>query len=583
MQSTSNIQVKKFTKPFFLVSMVFCLVFCTFFLYSISYAKEKDDNKLKQEQLKVDLPQVDKPQIDESKKDQDKNNQSSKKEEPTSSKQENDITSEIKDKPKEKDDNNESKQEQPKIDLSQVEKPKPEESNSDRPKNDDSKNDKSKGNQENEHKPQIPGFVPGTIFTPLPVPIDPHSGSPPIIYIPPEIEATNNTTNNEGKPHEPKVEEPKGKPEEDTTQNDNESNEIPEITNTIPKEPKDKPEAPTINVTPNAEGKPTETPPTTTTEKPVEPLPVNTNGPIEPITTTPTTNENKCNCLDEEVDPSCEEICTEEKNIQTVSKEFPVEIPKGSTFVTSISIPNHEYRITPINKKADKIISVVLTDGNGNSFNVGNVIALQQSRLTDENNKPMRNTENQYLDLIIVATIPPSATSGEAKLTVSSDSKHIASISLKIADVKEVKIGKRKLGTPSIREPILAKLVKSNEGNFELQLKISGRNFVGKIAIIDGVLQKLINKASLFFTNITVAPDTGIKIKDYQIISTKEIRLTATIDSNITSGVKFFNIITPRGIDTFAIVFPETLTEGILEATTSLDGLINEEPVILED
>lgn len=496
-------KIKKLTriKPFYLVLIALFLAFSTFSLYSISFAKEKDDDdRSKQEQPKIDLPKIENPKVEEPKKDGPKSEGS-----------------------KEKDDSDKPKQEQPKIDLPKTENPKVEEPKVTRPKDDDNtdKGDKSK---------------PQPYHDPIPVPVDPNSGSAPV-FLPQEIETQEIKTNNDtekDRPKEPKIEEPHGKPD-------------------LPKEDK------------------------TDKEKPIEPLPATTTGITEPLTTPTTTPK------DEDKDSSCEETCTQENEVQTILSEFPVEIPKGSTFVTSINIPNYEYRTILNNKKADKTTSVVLIDSNGTSFDVGHAILPTLNELTSENNRSKRNVGEQSLELTTIVTIPLTASSGEAKLTISSDNKNIASISLKIADVKEVKVSKKQLGKPSIRDPIIAKLVKSGTGNLELKLTISGRNFVGKVAVIDGVLQKLINKASLYFTNITFAPDTGIKLKELQITSTKEIKLTADIKSDITPGVKFFNVITPRGTDIGAIILPYPLAESTLEATTSLDSLTNEVSILLED
>lgn len=128
---------------------------------------------------------------------------------------------------------------------------------------------------------------------------------------------------------------------------------------------------------------------------------------------------------------------------------------------------------------------------------------------------------------------------------------------------------------PQIRNPINAYLVKSEEGKIQLKLTIKGRNFIGKIAIIDGKLQKLVDQAG-FYTNVTFVPNSGIEIKEFTVSSGNEISLTAEIKDDVTGGIKFFNVITPKGIDAGAIIFPEQLSEGKLEATDNLGELLLE-------
>ena len=309
----------------------------------------------------------------------------------------------------------------------------------------------------------------------------------------------------------------------------------------------------------------------------------NNNGNPTPTLTSPNSTPlpvpEECSCSDINIDNQseennfCEEICAEKTGINSNTNTIP-EIPKGSTVALDASVTNSRSRTTEtIEELGKEINSAVLIDNEGNKFDVGIILPIvpNNNPLSDKNK--FKSVENEILDLTAIIEVPITAATGDAKVLILSGDQQLSTIKLKIISPQEVKIGKKKIFKPQIRDPISAQLAKTNERKMQLIMKIRGKNFIGRIAIIDGQLQKLIDK-SQFFTNITFVPNEGIKIKEFRVLNSEEIVLTADIADDITPGIKFFNVITPRGIDAGAIIFPDSLAEGVLETTSNLKSII---------
>ncbi|OGI07232.1 MAG: hypothetical protein A3F80_05515 [Candidatus Melainabacteria bacterium RIFCSPLOWO2_12_FULL_35_11] len=246
-------------------------------------------------------------------------------------------------------------------------------------------------------------------------------------------------------------------------------------------------------------------------------------------------------------------------------------IPKGFSFATGVSFINKGgSAVTISDVNADKLFTSVLVDATGKTFVVG-FASLKPVKNTGTRNKLSRfQTANGILlDLITTLTIPSDANEGSAKVSVIDKNDSLATVLLNIAPPKKVTIGKRIIPRPQIKEPINA--IVKNQGK-KLILIIKGKNFIGRIATIDGKLQKLLGKGK-FFTNVTFVPSEGITINNFQVQNNKLI-LTAAIDGNVESGIKLFNIITPKGADIGGIVFPAELQDGKLQTTASPESLL---------
>lgn len=246
-------------------------------------------------------------------------------------------------------------------------------------------------------------------------------------------------------------------------------------------------------------------------------------------------------------------------------------IPKGFSFATGVSFINKGgSAVTISDANADKLFTSVLVDATGKTFVVG-FASLKPVKNTGTRNKLSRfqTTNGILLDLITTLTIPNDANEGSAKVSIIDKNDSLATVLLNIAPPKKVTIGKRIIPRPQIKEPINATV--KNQGK-KLILIIKGKNFIGRIATIDGKLQKLLGKGK-FFTNVTFVPSEGITINNFQVQNNKLI-LTATLDSNVEPGVKLFNIITPKGADIGGIVFPAELQDGKLQTTASPESLL---------
>ncbi|MBI3591067.1 MAG: Ig-like domain-containing protein [Candidatus Melainabacteria bacterium] len=256
---------------------------------------------------------------------------------------------------------------------------------------------------------------------------------------------------------------------------------------------------------------------------------------------------------------------------RNTNPDAPPEIPKGFSFASTIDF-NENSTVTISNEEKDAQNTVVLVDGTGKTFLVG--LAFFNEINQGNNNSLRKNyrfqtTGGNPLELTTTLTIPADASEGDATVSILNKNTSLASISLKVAPQKEIKVGKRIVGRPQIKEPII---VTVNKNVTKLTLKTNGKNFIGRSAIIDGKLERLVARAK-FFTNITFVPSDGIKIKKFSLLKNK-ITLKANLDSTVKPGIKLFNIITPKGADIGAIIFPDPITGGNLEATSKPEGLI---------
>ena len=253
------------------------------------------------------------------------------------------------------------------------------------------------------------------------------------------------------------------------------------------------------------------------------------------------------------------------------------EIPKGFSFATDILLKDSTEPITVNDEDLSKPSTAVLVDANGRTFVVGfgflkkseeEVSSLEKNIL--KKNYRFQTVNSQPLELTTTITVPADATEGDAKVSILNKNQSLATIPLKVAPTRQVKVGKKLIGKPKINEPITA-VVKKSEKKQKLFLKIKGKNFVHKVATIDGKLERLIGKAS--FTNVTFVPPDGIKIKSIKV-NKNTINVTAEINGDIKPGTRLFNVITPKGADIGAIVIPDQLTPGKLETTAAPEGLI---------
>ena len=253
------------------------------------------------------------------------------------------------------------------------------------------------------------------------------------------------------------------------------------------------------------------------------------------------------------------------------------EIPKGFSFATDISFDDFTEPITLSKEDLSKQNTAVLVDASGKTFVVGFAFLRKVEgeftgfRKALKKNYRFQTTSGEPLELTTTVTIPADATEGNAKVSILNKNESLATIPLKVTPPREVKVGKKLIGKPQIVEPIIAIVKKSGK---QLSLKIKGKNFVQRIATIDGKLEKLIGKAN-FFTNVTFVPPEGIKIKSIKI-KKNSVNVIAEIKGDIKPGIKLFNVITPKGADIGAIVFPDILVDGKLETTATPEELILE-------
>ena len=255
-------------------------------------------------------------------------------------------------------------------------------------------------------------------------------------------------------------------------------------------------------------------------------------------------------------------------NLDAVSNQL---VPKGFSFASGVSFINKGGSTVTIGDlNENKLLTSVLVDTTGKTFIVG-LATLKPVKNTGASNRSYKfqTTNGTPLDLITTLTVPGDANEGSARVSIINKNDSLATILLNITPSKEIRVGRRIIPRPQIKEPINATV--KNQGK-KLILTITGKNFIGRIATIDGKLQKLFAKGS-FFTNVTFVPSEGITINNFKV-QNKKLTLTATIDSNVEPGVKLFNIITPKGADIGGIVFPAELQDGKLQTTASPENLL---------
>ena len=253
------------------------------------------------------------------------------------------------------------------------------------------------------------------------------------------------------------------------------------------------------------------------------------------------------------------------------------EIPKGFSFATDISFKDSEEPTTVSNEDLSKPNTAVLVDANGRKFVVGFGF-LEKTEEGSANlgktflkkNYRFQTTNAEPLKLTTTITVPADATEGNAKVSILNKNQSLATIPLKVTPTRKVKVGKKLIGKPKISEPIIAVVKKSGKKQ-KLSLKIKGKNFIHKIATIDGKLERLIGKAS--FTNVTFVPPDGIKIKSIKV-NKNTVNITAEINGDIKPGTKLFNVITPKGADIGAIVIPDLLISGRLKTSATPENLL---------
>lgn len=239
----------------------------------------------------------------------------------------------------------------------------------------------------------------------------------------------------------------------------------------------------------------------------------------------------------------------------TIQEDEISEVPKGFSFATDINFKDEN----PILAESDSNQNIaLLVDSSGRAFVVGFAF---------------RSEDQSTNNLVSTFTVPSDASEGEAKISILSGNESIASILISIKPENSVQNSKssNNIGKPQIIEPIVPIVKKAGS---LLRLTIKGRNFIGRSAIIDGKLEKLVSKAQ-FFTNVTFVPDEGIKLKKFRLIN-NSIIITAELKEDLKPGIKLFNIITPKGSDIGAIVFPDPIVNGKLQATASPENLIFE-------
>ena len=266
--------------------------------------------------------------------------------------------------------------------------------------------------------------------------------------------------------------------------------------------------------------------------------------------------------------PEIEEFTVFEKT------ENVTEIAKGFSLATNILFEDLGESITVSDEELSSQNTAILVDADGKTFVVGFAFLRKVApgfgllRTILKKNYKFQTEEGEPLDLTSTITIPADATEGDAKISILNQNESLATIPLRITLPKEVKVGRRSIGKPQISKSTKAIL---NRNGKQLLLNIKGNNFVRKIATIDGSLERLIGKAT--FTNVTFVPPESIKIKSIKVARTRII-VKAEIQDNVTPGIKLFNVITPKGADIGAVIFPDPVTVGNLDTTINPESLI---------
>ncbi len=272
--------------------------------------------------------------------------------------------------------------------------------------------------------------------------------------------------------------------------------------------------------------------------------------------------------------PEGEPATIEPPTVEGVTNTDPDQsiISKGFSFASGVTFNNENGSVITVDNE-QTLYTVVLTDSAGRTFIVGFAfLKTIDKTISTRNFYKFQTTNGTPLDLITTLTVPSDANEGNANASIINNNDSLASIALNITPPPEVKVKNKSVSRPQIKEPILSEI--KNNGT-KLKLTITGKSFIGRVASIDGNLQKLFGKGN-FFTNVTFVPSDGITITRIKVTG-KKLSLNANIDSNnLKPGVKLFNIITPKGADIGGIVFPEEIQDGKLEATTTPESLLLE-------
>lgn len=249
------------------------------------------------------------------------------------------------------------------------------------------------------------------------------------------------------------------------------------------------------------------------------------------------------------------------------------EIPIGFAFASPVLFIESEV-VQLKEGDIDKQNVAVLTDSTGRTFIVGLGFLKKSDKDISNSRKNFRfqTSDGNPIELTTTLTIPADAASGDAKVSILNKNESLATIPFRIVPERDVRTRnrKRQIGKPQIQDPIVARV--KNSGS-TLVLRLQGKNFIKKIAVIDGRLQRLIDKTK-FFTNVTFVPQEGITIKRFQLKKKNKIILIADIDKNIEPGIKLFNVVTPVGADIGGVVIPAQLEDGLLQTSTSPEDLI---------
>ena len=252
-------------------------------------------------------------------------------------------------------------------------------------------------------------------------------------------------------------------------------------------------------------------------------------------------------------------------------EEGEIIIPKGFSFVTDVMFNQSDDMVTFNDNDLNNLFTVVIVDTTGRMFVAGLGFLKEVNAFNSLRTKyKFQTTEGVPLQLLSTLNVPSDANQGMATVSVLNGNESVASIPISIGPSRSVEVKGKSISSPVIAEPVIASL--SNRGTL-LKLKVRGKNFVKRIAVIDGKLEKLLGKTR-FLTNITFVPAGEITTKRFKLVNNKTVSLDANVSAGITPGIKLFNLITPKGTDTAAIVIPEDLQDGALETTATPEELL---------
>ncbi len=230
----------------------------------------------------------------------------------------------------------------------------------------------------------------------------------------------------------------------------------------------------------------------------------------------------------------------------------------------------------------------LLIDKDGKTYLIGFAFfresALGLKNNTQRENLRFQTTSGKDLQLLTILSIPENMPDGKARIEILNKDKSLLTVPLEVAPSIDVKTRGKKTGKkhkrsqvaiskPEVDDPVTAKIIKADTGKPKLKIKVKGKNFLKKFAIINGQPLRL---GTSTFTNITFVPEEGITPKRIKFNKKKKNKLVVknTIESNIEPGIKLFNIITPKCADVGAVIIPEVIQNGEIEATAYPENLI---------